>query len=71
MWLIEARKACGLTQEQLARKLGVTRVCISNYERGIHGPETIKGWGVIADELGLSLDQIRAHESESREGRSA
>jgi transcriptional regulator with XRE-family HTH domain len=32
--LVEARKAAGLTQGDLARKLGRTQTFVSNYERG-------------------------------------
>jgi transcriptional regulator with XRE-family HTH domain len=32
--LVEARKAAGLTQGDLAKKLGRTQTFVSNYERG-------------------------------------
>lgn len=32
--LVEARKAAGLTQGELAKKLGRTQTFVSNYERG-------------------------------------
>lgn len=34
----EARKAKGLTQDELAKRLGVNRVAISNYEKGKNNP---------------------------------
>ena len=48
-----ARLAVGITQAELARRLGVTPQAISQYERGEKKPkiETIKK---IADALGVS-----------------
>lgn len=37
--LREQREALGLTQKQLARLLGVTRVTLNNYERGESEPQ--------------------------------
>ena len=37
--LQELRQRAGLTQEQLADKIGVTIESVSNMERGIHGPK--------------------------------
>lgn len=36
--LQQLRAATGLTQEELAEKVGLTIESISNMERGIHGP---------------------------------
>ena len=49
------RKARGLTQEQLAEKLGVQRATVSNYEIGRRSPH-IKELEKIADVLGVSLE---------------
>ena len=49
------RKTRGMTQEQLAEKLGVQRATISNYEIGRRSPH-IKELEKIADALGVSLD---------------
>lgn len=49
------RKTRGLTQEQLAEKLGVQRATISNYEIGRRSPH-IKELEKIADVLGVPLE---------------
>ena len=49
------RKTRGLTQEQLAEKLGVQRATISNYEIGRRSPH-LKELEKIASILGVSLD---------------
>lgn len=49
------RKTRGLTQEQLAEKLGVQRATISNYEIGRRSPH-LKELEKIAGVLGVSLD---------------
>ena len=49
------RKTRGLTQEQLAEKLGVQRATISNYEIGRRSPH-IKELERIAEALGVSLE---------------
>ena len=52
-----ARLTVGITQAELARRLGVTPQAISQYERGEKKPkiETIKK---IADALGVSWFQL-------------
>jgi transcriptional regulator with XRE-family HTH domain len=52
--LRQARRQAGLTQEGLARKLGVSQVYVSNVERGK---------GVSADQLRLFTDTIEAETS--------
>lgn len=49
------RKTRGLTQQQLAERLGVQRATISNYEIGRRSPH-IKELERIADVLGVPLD---------------
>lgn len=49
------RKTRGLTQEQLAERLGVQRATISNYEIGRRSPH-LKELEKIASVLGVSLD---------------
>lgn len=51
----------GLTQEQLGKKIGVSKVSISGYENGNRTPDlaTLKK---IADVFGVSLDELIAEE---------
>ncbi len=39
IWLIEARKKKGMTQEQLAKIIGVTCNCITQYEKNQRFPK--------------------------------
>jgi transcriptional regulator with XRE-family HTH domain len=53
------REAAGLTQKQLADRLGVGPSRVSDLERGHREP----GWRVacqIADALGVSVEQFRS-----------
>ena len=47
------RQALGMRQEDLARKLGVARVTVSNWESGKHPPK--RKLGAIEEVLGISL----------------
>ncbi|MDQ0340233.1 transcriptional regulator with XRE-family HTH domain [Caldalkalibacillus uzonensis] len=51
------RKAKGLTQEELGRKVNVTKVSISGYESGNRSPDmdTLK---MLADALDVSIDYL-------------
>jgi len=51
------RKALGLTQAELAEKLGLTQALITNYERGLHNPPTTK-LPDIAKALGIGVEQL-------------
>ena len=53
----QARKKAGLTQEELALKLGDSQAMISAYEKGLRNPkwETIRS---IANALGVSVVEI-------------
>lgn len=53
----EKRKAIGLTQEQLAEKLGVTGQAVSKWESDISCPD-ITILAPLADILGLSVDEL-------------
>lgn len=55
--LAEARRAAGLSQEELAAKVGVRSGTISRYERGAFQPRTDK-LEPIVDALGVSSDWI-------------
>lgn len=49
--LKEAREAAGMTQEQLAEKIGVTRQAVGQYETGINRPSVD-----VAKAIGKELD---------------
>ena len=63
----EIRKHVGLTQKDLAEKLGVTQAMIGHYERGERNPkhETIMR---IADALGVSEFAIYLNTDKASEG---
>lgn len=52
------RRAKGLTQVQLAEKLGISEVMLNRIERGKSLPGTILLYG-LADELGVKADDLR------------
>lgn len=52
----DARKAKGLTQEQLARAIGTTMMTISNYERDMVDDPKSAHVRAIAAELGVTTD---------------
>lgn len=56
------RKAHGLTQLQLAKKINLTRQALSNYERGKRLPD-IYELMVIADTLHVTVDEIMGRNS--------
>ena len=53
----EARKQCGLSQEQLAEKLAVSRSAVTKWETDKGIPD-IANLIAISDEFGLSLDEL-------------
>ena len=53
----EARKQCGLSQEQLAEKLAVSRSAVAKWETDKGSPD-IANLIAISDEFGLSLDEL-------------
>jgi len=55
--LLAARRAAGLTQVQLAAKLGVTAVCICYLELG-HRQPSIPMLCRLADFFGVSTDHL-------------
>lgn len=60
----ESRKSKGLTQKQLAEKIGVNTVTVTRYENNDREPnfETLKK---IAIELGISLNDLFDNETKS------
>ncbi len=57
----EARKEKGLTQKDIAGKLGITDRAVSKWERGICAPD-IAYIGELADILGLTVSELIAGE---------
>lgn len=55
--LKQARHDKSLTQEQLAREIGVSWVTISRYERNVTQP-TLVGLRVLADVLQVDLAEL-------------
>ena len=48
------RQALGMRQEDLARKLGVSKSSVANWETGKHFPQ--RKLGAVEEVLGISLD---------------
>lgn len=59
------RKAAGLTQVELAQKLGLRQYVITNYERGIRKPPT-DTLPRIAKALGVGLEELYGLKESSR-----
>ena len=59
----EARKLAGLSQSELAAKIGVARNTLSGYESGAHDPKSdlLK---LIAQECGVTVDYLLGREEE-------
>lgn len=55
--IADRRKALGLTQAELAEKLGADTVTVSRFERGSHLPSLLR-LERIADTLGLPLAEL-------------
>ena len=60
--LVEMRKKVGLTQEELASKLGLSAQSISKYETGAANPD-ISYLPGIADALGVTIDRLFGRET--------
>lgn len=52
-----ARKAAGLTQQQVADRIGVTKSTYCNYEKGKREPDVLKIWEIVRV-LGVSGDDL-------------
>ena len=52
--LRQAREQAGFTQQDLAKKLGVTKNAISNYENGVSSPK----WAVSYTHLTLPTNSL-------------
>ena len=65
--LVHMRKLLGLTQEDLAEKVGVTRQAVAKWESGESLPDLEKS-KLLADVLGVSLDELANHEPDDNLG---
>lgn len=60
------RKRRGLTQQQLAERIGVVRNAISNWENGVAFPNP-RQLPLLADELSCSIDELFGREPKSQD----
>lgn len=60
--LIRARKLRGMTQEELAARLSISRQAVSKWETGESLPDLYK-LAALADELGVSTDELCSREA--------
>ena len=51
------RHLMGISQSELARRTGLTRVTIHNYEKNLREPTLINAM-CVADSLGISLEYL-------------
>jgi transcriptional regulator with XRE-family HTH domain len=65
------RQIIGLTQQELARQLGVSKSTVANWESGKHFP--LRYMGKVEEVLGISLDDeeqmpviVAAHQNDPR-----
>lgn len=59
------RRMRGLSQEQLAEKIGVSRQAISKWEGGLSTPELDK-LKALSECFGITLDELTSEEKEAR-----
>ena len=52
--LRELRLKRGLSQQELAKKVGISNQSISSYEKGVRKPK-IEAWEKLADYFGVSV----------------
>jgi len=64
--LLEARKSLGLTQAELARRVGLTRAAYSNIESGTKNP-SLETALRIAAVLGRSVEELFGRPARRRE----
>lgn len=56
------REKCGITQAQLAKKIGVNQKAVSQWERGDTNPSADK-LPAIAATLGCTIDDLFKHDT--------
>ena len=64
--LVQLRKINGLTQEELAEKIGVSRQAIAKWEAGETSPDLEKA-RLLAQTLDTSLDDLTNYEPSERQ----
>ena len=55
--IAELRKQQGISQQQLAQKIGTSQANVSRWEQGLNEPSIIECWK-IADYFDVSLDLL-------------
>ncbi len=65
--LVQMRKIHGMTQEELAEKIGVSRQAVAKWEAGDSLPDLEKS-KLLAEVLGVTLDELANHEPEDNLG---
>lgn len=68
--LKKLRKAKGITQEQLAEQLNVTRQAVSSWENGINQPD-VETLTRLAEYFGVTVEELIYGKKEGQAGRSA
>ena len=63
MTICDRRKKLGLTQQQLAWKVGINRATLAKYESGTRVP-SIRAAKALATALGCTLDELVAETEE-------
>lgn len=56
--LRELRLKRGLSQQELAKKVGISNQSISSYEKGVRKPK-IEAWKKLADYFGVSVPYLQ------------
>ena len=59
------REERGLTQEQLANDLHVTKQAVSHWERGTREPKNRDGYDMIADYFNVDLNYLMGREAQT------
>ena len=65
--LVQLRKLNGMTQEELAEKVGVTRQAIAKWESGDSIPD-LERCKAIADVFGVSIDDLANYDTDDNMG---
>ncbi len=65
--LVQLRKLHGLTQEDLAEKVGVSRQAVAKWEAGETMPDLARS-RILAEALGVSLDDLANYEQAGNMG---